>query len=174
MSKTPLPLLNGRRQRADTKRKIVSQNNEQNAEYASILLFVKNMIHRYQRNGATCLRRFNTLRQWLSLSGCNIASEVSPSHSMTQTPPVLSHEAREALGITPDETCSVCLETFTQPCLLPCNHFLCYSCVLSIHNHARGRRDHRCPLCRNNYSLQLARRRLLKRPKKSTGFETVF
>ncbi|MAD25338.1 MAG: hypothetical protein CMO44_14315 [Verrucomicrobiales bacterium] len=133
---------------------ITTLSNEQNAEYASILLFVKNMIHRYQRNGATCLRRFNTLRQWLSLSGCNIASEVSPSHSMTQTPPVLSHEAREALGITPDETCSVCLETFTQPCLLPCNHFLCYSCVLSIHNHARGRRDHRCPLCRNNYVEQ--------------------
>ncbi len=126
-------------------------SNEQNAEYANILTFIKNMIHRYQRNGATCLRRFNSLRQWLSLSGCNISEETS--QSMTQRPPVLSHEAREALGITPDETCSVCLETFTQPCLLPCNHFLCYSCVLSIHNHARGRNS-RCPLCRNNYVEQ--------------------
>lgn len=133
-------------------------NTQQRTEYYTILSSVKGEINRYQRNGATCLRRFNILRQWLSLSGCNISTEEAtgsiPGMSMIDRPPVLSQEAREALRITPDDTCSVCLDTFQQPCLLPCNHFLCYSCVLSIRNHSRRERDRRCPLCRSNYADQ--------------------
>eukprot|EP00058_Branchiostoma_floridae_P002397 XP_002587885.1 hypothetical protein BRAFLDRAFT_87272 [Branchiostoma floridae] len=56
---------------------------------------------------------------------------------------------REQIG--EELTCSICLELFTRPKVLPCQHTFCQDC---LQDHAEVRMPFQCPVCRLKYNKQ--------------------
>ena len=48
-------------------------------------------------------------------------------------------------------TCSVCLDKFTQPKVLPCGHTFCQSCLVGLSRHSGPTLD--CPECRESHEV---------------------
>ncbi|XP_078581874.1 uncharacterized protein LOC144865180 [Branchiostoma floridae x Branchiostoma japonicum] len=57
-----------------------------------------------------------------------------------------------AEGIREELTCSICLELFTRPKVLPCGHTFCQDC---LQDHASRRVPLQCPVCRRQVRLPL-------------------
>lgn len=45
-------------------------------------------------------------------------------------------------GISDELTCSICLDTFNTPILLPCAHTFCKQCLINVNERGRIRRQH--------------------------------
>ncbi|XP_013402269.1 tripartite motif-containing 13 [Lingula anatina] len=45
-------------------------------------------------------------------------------------------------------TCSICLELYTTPLMLPCTHNFCEQCIQGLVRHGGGARTFACPTCR--------------------------
>ncbi|XP_078590445.1 uncharacterized protein LOC144870342 [Branchiostoma floridae x Branchiostoma japonicum] len=63
---------------------------------------------------------------------------------MAAASPSLGSHMREELS------CSICLELFTRPKVLPCQHTFCQDCLRDL---VGGRRNFQCPNCRRQVSL---------------------
>eukprot|EP00058_Branchiostoma_floridae_P019041 XP_002604530.1 hypothetical protein BRAFLDRAFT_79377 [Branchiostoma floridae] len=63
---------------------------------------------------------------------------------MAAASPNLGSHMREELS------CSICLELFTRPKVLPCQHTFCQDCLRDL---VGGRRNFQCPNCRRQVSL---------------------
>lgn len=48
--------------------------------------------------------------------------------------------------------CSICLDTFTQPKMLPCQHTFCHSCLVDM-TRTGSERNITCPQCRKVHPL---------------------
>lgn len=46
-------------------------------------------------------------------------------------------------------TCSICLERFNDPKILPCHHSFCFNCI----NRLKENRQVKCPICRNTHDV---------------------
>ncbi|KAI8500991.1 hypothetical protein Bbelb_210860 [Branchiostoma belcheri] len=67
---------------------------------------------------------------------------------MAAAPSSLGTQIREELS------CSICLELFTRPKVLPCQHTFCQDC---LQDHAGRRGTFQCPICRRQVRLPLLR-----------------
>nr|XP_018676440.1 PREDICTED: E3 ubiquitin-protein ligase RNF170-like isoform X1 [Musa acuminata subsp. malaccensis] len=47
-----------------------------------------------------------------------------------------------------DDTCSICLGSFTHPCQANCSHWFCGECILSVWHHGSIFQQCKCPICR--------------------------
>ena len=54
---------------------------------------------------------------------------------------------------TRSHSCSVCLEVFTDPKVLPCCHTFCLKCLEKTARTAQTRGEITCPLCRNTHLI---------------------
>tara|TARA_B100001113_G_scaffold352056_1_gene352526 strand:- start:677 stop:2815 length:2139 start_codon:yes stop_codon:yes gene_type:complete len=118
--------------------------------YSEQLSQIKNRIQMNRNNGALSTRVFNSFRRWISLGGhCNVTSVSNP----TMRPQILSEEERAIIQI-PEDVCNICLEEFEEPCVLPCNHFLCYGCALNMANMSVRTK---CPMCRGEFDFTQVR-----------------
>ena len=60
-----------------------------------------------------------------------------------------------ATSIADDLRCSICLDLFTQPKILPCCHTFCKACLeLLVERDQRGKLSLSCPNCRKRYVLR--------------------
>uniref|UniRef100_A0A8C4XHA5 Uncharacterized protein n=1 Tax=Erpetoichthys calabaricus TaxID=27687 RepID=A0A8C4XHA5_ERPCA len=65
--------------------------------------------------------------------------------------------AEAQLFVSQDEfTCSVCLDTLTDPITIPCGHNFCLKCLTDCWDHSQVCS---CPQCRENFSTRPALRR---------------
>ena len=49
--------------------------------------------------------------------------------------------------------CPICVETFTDPKVLPCIHTFCLKCLLKYGEHDKPGDQVACPLCRANFVI---------------------
>ena len=49
--------------------------------------------------------------------------------------------------------CPICVETFTDPKVLPCGHTFCLKCLLKYGEHDKPGDQVACPLCRANFVI---------------------
>ncbi|XP_078584374.1 E3 ubiquitin-protein ligase TRIM32-like [Branchiostoma floridae x Branchiostoma japonicum] len=75
---------------------------------------------------------------------CTLARGGAVTYIMAATPSSLGTQFREEL------TCSICLELFTRPKVLPCQHTFCLSPCLE---NLAGRRTLKCAICRQQVRL---------------------
>ena len=54
---------------------------------------------------------------------------------------------------TRSHSCSVCLEVFTDPIVMPCCHTFCLKCLEKTARTARTRGEITCPQCRNTHLI---------------------
>jgi len=113
--------------------------------YSEQLSQIKNRIQTNRHNGAVSTRMFNSFRRWISLGGHCVSSVMN----LDVRPDVLSEAERNMLHI-PEDICNICLEDFEEPCVLPCNHFLCYGCALNMANMSVRTK---CPMCRRDFEF---------------------
>ncbi|RZS15055.1 hypothetical protein BHM03_00046836 [Ensete ventricosum] len=52
-----------------------------------------------------------------------------------------------------DDTCSICLGSFTLPCQANCSHRFCGECILSVWHHGSVFQQCKCPICRRFINL---------------------
>ena len=57
--------------------------------------------------------------------------------------------ASQVLVDPPDLSCSICLDTFKDPRVLPCVHSFCYGCLEGWISKSRSSQTITCPLCRD-------------------------
>ena len=50
-------------------------------------------------------------------------------------------------------TCSLCLETFKEPKVLPCFHTFCFSCLKDYTESRNSNIEFPCPLCKKNVKI---------------------
>ena len=95
------------------------------------------------------LRRFSSTGLFTHMRSLHSASS---SSSRSNTGPSAMATESDVQYVS-ENTCSICLSEFQQPCHTPCHHYFCTEC---IHSHLnQGRRNaSSCPLCRRTISAQ--------------------
>ncbi|XP_039599057.1 E3 ubiquitin/ISG15 ligase TRIM25-like [Polypterus senegalus] len=80
--------------------------------------------------------------------------------------------AEAQLFVSQDEfTCSVCLDTLTDPVTITCGHNFCLKCLTNYWDHSQ---ENRCPQCREKFTTRPALQRnnllneVIKKLKKTT------
>ncbi|XP_039599428.1 E3 ubiquitin/ISG15 ligase TRIM25-like, partial [Polypterus senegalus] len=74
-------------------------------------------------------------------------------------------------GLQDEFTCSVCLDTLTDPVTIPCGHNFCLNCLMDCWEKSQ---ETSCPQCRENFTTRAALRRnnllneVIKKLKKMT------
>ncbi|KAG2458633.1 TRI25 ligase, partial [Polypterus senegalus] len=74
-------------------------------------------------------------------------------------------------GLQDEFTCSVCLDTLTDPVTIPCGHNFCLKCITNYWDHSQ---ECSCPQCRENFTTRPALRKnnllneVIKKLKKTT------
>jgi hypothetical protein len=105
------------------------------------------------RSGTAVTHTFNAFRRWLSLGGFSTDPANLPMAEFA--PPVLSPVERDSV-VVPDDVCNICLETFENPCILPCSHFMCLECVSTMMTRNTGTPADTgaCPMCRQSFNTR--------------------
>jgi superfamily II DNA or RNA helicase len=105
------------------------------------------------RSGTAVTHTFNAFRRWLSLGGFSSDPTSLPTDEFA--PPVLSPNERDGV-VMPDDVCNICLETFENPCVLPCSHFMCLECVSNMMTRNTGMLavSGICPMCRQSFNTR--------------------
>jgi hypothetical protein len=62
--------------------------------------------------------------------------------------------AKNTLSVKEHITCSICLEVYTNPLRLPCEHCFCKKCLLGLCSGDPGS-DFKCPECRHHITVGL-------------------
>jgi len=55
-----------------------------------------------------------------------------------------------------DMECCICIEVFTDPRVLPCQHTFCLKCLMNYGKDKPPGDDMRCPLCRKEFTIPAA------------------
>ena len=98
------------------------------------------------------------------------SSAACPRHGEAKQPPAPTEASTKEVNIisggksssllcqaTPkniaDQTCSVCLEQFSEPKILPCGHTFCLKCLERTGTLGNKKVEITCPLCRKTYTV---------------------
>ena len=77
----------------------------------------------------------------------------NPSPSPSPSPPQDDVGGMEEENKLKDLTCTVCLEIFTDPKVLPCCHTFCLECLKGILGKSAAQENISCPQCREEHKV---------------------